>query len=157
MRQAVVDRRERECGRAFDMTALVVEPQVELQMFDLHCAVRRVMFGARNRFTLDVGRRVVKIDLRPLARVEQCRVNEWIVYGHDQRSFGIRPSSCKYFLFSIFHITFVIYHCPSRVVPAMANAKYQMENGKWKMENGKWNERSYFFPVSPSRAAQGRP
>src|SRR6266508_3645655 len=95
MRQAVVDRRERERGGAFDVTPLMVEPQVELQMFDLYFAVGRVMFGARDRFALNVGRRVVQIDLRPLARVEQSRVNEWVVDGHDWRSFGISPASCK--------------------------------------------------------------
>src|SRR5262245_4679292 len=95
MRQAVVDRRERERGRALDVTPLVVESQVELQMFDLYCAVGRMMFGARDRFALDVGRRVIQIDLRPLARVEQSRMNEWVVDGHDWRSFGMSPASCK--------------------------------------------------------------
>jgi hypothetical protein len=64
-------------------------------MFDLHLAVGRVMFGARDCFALDVGRCAVQVDLSPLARVEQGRVNEWIVDGHDQRSFDISPASCK--------------------------------------------------------------
>jgi hypothetical protein len=36
--------------------------------------------------------------------------------------------------FSIFHVTFVIYHCAPSAVPAMINDKRNMENGKSKYE-----------------------
>src|SRR5262249_9019559 len=95
MRQPVVHRRERECGRAFDGPRLVIEPQIELEVFDGDLAVGRVVFVANNRFALDVDRGVVQIDVRPLARIEQRRVNERIVDSRHWRSFDISPTSCK--------------------------------------------------------------
>src|SRR5262249_22398090 len=74
---------------------LVVEPQIELEVFDGDLAVGRVMFVAHNRFALDVDRGVVQIDVRPLARIEQRRVNERIVDSRHWRSFDISPTSCK--------------------------------------------------------------
>src|SRR5262245_19213779 len=40
--------------------------------------------------------------------------------------------------FSIFHITFVIYHCAPCAVPASTNDKRNMENGKWGGFSSAW-------------------
>src|SRR5262245_61781763 len=52
-------------------------------------------------------------------------------------------------LASIFYFPFFIYHCSSRVVPAMANAKYQMENGM--------SDRTFslFHQVAPPKGGLG--